>query len=198
MQTEGARRLLCVPGLDFGHHRIRGVDDESDGRCLRQQLVHQLQPFRPEFHVQLSCAGHVAAGPRQVGDEAEAYRIARGGKDNRDRCGRRFCSERRRRTCCGNHGDMTPYQIGSEFRQPIVMAVRPPVFDQDVLAFDEAHLVQTAAKFVRKSRVILRAGAVEEPDHRPGSLLRAGCKRPRGCRAADKGKEFASLHVPLQ
>jgi hypothetical protein len=93
---------------------------------------------------------------------------------------------------------MAPYQIGSEFRQPIVMAVRPPVFDQHILALGKAHLVQTAAKFVRKSRVILSAGAVEEPDHWPGSLLRAGCKRPRGCRAADKAKEFASSHVPLQ
>ena len=92
VQPEGPRRFLCVSGLNLGNSRIGGIDDESDDGRLGQQLVHQLQPFRPDFQVQLSRAGHVAAGPRQAGDKAEADRVAAGGEDNRDRRGGHFAA----------------------------------------------------------------------------------------------------------
>src|SRR5262249_19940055 len=139
--------------------------------------------------------GHVAPGMRQTGDETKVDRIARGGEDNRDRCGGCLRGERRRRTGCRNDRHLALYQIGNEFRQPIIVAIRPPVFDHDVLTFDKTHLVQAAAEFVDEVRVKFWCSAGEEAA--PGHLvcgLRMGSKRPSP--RAEKWEEFAALHAP--
>src|SRR5262249_53234978 len=47
---------------------------------------------------------------------------------------------------CDDHGDLSTNQFGRQRRQPIVLALRPAVFDHDVLALDIAGVFETLAR----------------------------------------------------
>jgi hypothetical protein len=75
------------------------------------------------------------------------------------------------------------------------MALRPPVFDRDILPFDKAHLAQTTAKLIRKFRVVVRYRGIEETNYGlPFGLLCTHRKRPRCRNAANKADKFPSSH----
>jgi hypothetical protein len=41
----------------------------------------------------------------------------------------------------GEHAHLAPHEIGRQLRQPIVLTLRPAIFDGDILAFDLADFV---------------------------------------------------------
>jgi hypothetical protein len=188
---------LRISDLHLGDTRIGRIDDEGEDACLRQQLPHQLKPLWQDFHIQLSCAGYVAARSRQVGDETKVDRVATGGEDNRDRRGGRFC-----RKCCGRTGgcndDHAPAdQVGRQFRQPAVLALCPSVFDKNILTFDKSCLVKAPTELVHESRVARRYGTVEEANHRHCRLLRS--RSQRNCsQTTEQTYEVAPPHWPLR
>ena len=53
-------------------------------------------------------------------------------------------------TGCGDYGNLQAYQIGRQLGQSIVLALRPAIFYRDVLALDEAGLVQTSPEAAQK------------------------------------------------
>jgi hypothetical protein len=84
-----------------------------------------------------------------------------------------------------NHGHLTMNQFGREHGQSIVLALRPAVFDRDVLAFDEACFLQALSERGHKIGRVGERRVAEEPDHRHYRLLRTHGERPGGRRAAE-------------
>jgi hypothetical protein len=78
----------------------------------------------------------------EAGYEARLDRVDAEEEDDRNCRGRRLGGECRRRAVGDNHGHLPTNQFGREIRQSIVLALRPTVFDGDVLAFDIAGFVE--------------------------------------------------------
>src|SRR5262245_25947984 len=125
-------------------------------------------------------------------DEAEPDGVVTCDEHDRDcrRCGLgrecRWVTSRR-----GDYGNPSANQIGRKLRQPVVLSLRPAVFDRDVLALHEARLVQPLAKSAQTVPQLLGRSLVEEPDHRHRELLRPSRNRPRRRRAAKQRDELA-------
>src|ERR1700746_1603754 len=92
----------------------------------------------------------------------------------------------------GNHGNLTPNQLTSECRQLIKLILGPAVFDCDVLALNQAAVLEALTKCAEQMRVRGGRCAVEEPDHGHRRLLPPCRERPRA-RAAQQRDELASL-----
>src|SRR5262245_22836550 len=73
-------------------------------------------------------------------------------------------------------------------------ALRPPVFDRDVLTLDISSFFQAAAERRQPRPVAIGRSTVEEPDYGHRGLLRARRERPRSRGAADERDERAALH----
>src|SRR5262249_16851522 len=132
----------------------------------------------------------------EAGDESELYRVTAGYEHNgKPRCCR-FCSMRGRSAAKGrDHCHLAVNQISRQSGQPIIVTLRPAVFDQHVLAFDEADFLQPFPKRGDKARRVVRRPATEKPDHRHRRLLPPRRERPRHRRAAEQGDERATFHV---
>src|SRR6266487_995683 len=68
---------------------------------------------------------------------------------------------------------------------------RRTVFDQDVLALDEACFLEALAEGCHEVRGVSERGVPQETNNRHRRLLRACRQRPRGRRAAEQGDELA-------
>jgi 2-succinyl-5-enolpyruvyl-6-hydroxy-3-cyclohexene-1-carboxylate synthase len=77
-------------------------------------------------------------------------------------------------------------ELGSEFRQSIVLTLGPPIVEGDVLTFNKAFFVESLANDRNERSVDVRRTAAEQSNHRKRTLLRARRERPRGRCAADK------------
>src|SRR5262249_14515858 len=93
----------------------------------------------------------------------------------------------------GDHGNLSAHQFTGQRRQPIILTVRPAVFDCDVLALDMARLLQPLSKRAQTLHVVLKRCGAEEADHRKRRLLRARRERP-GCHSAEERDELAPPH----
>jgi len=123
---------------------------------------------------------HVTAGPRDIGNKPELHWITASREDDWNCSRGSFCDQCGRRAGGSNDSHAPVDQIGRQIRQPFVLPIRPPVFDQDILPFDKAHLAQTTAKLVRKFLVVVRCRGIEETNHRyPAGLLSARASSPR-------------------
>src|SRR5215831_2313888 len=71
---------------------------------------------------------------------------------------------------------------------------RRAVFDQDVLALDEARFLQTLAERGDQVREVGERGVPQETNNRHRALLRPRRERPCGHRAAEQSDELAALH----
>ena len=94
-----------------------------------------------------------------------------------------------------DHGHLATNQIGRQRWQPIVLALRPAIFDRHVLALDIAGFVQALAERAQTICVQVRRIAAEKPYHRHSRLLRARGERPRGRRTTERVMKFAPPHV---
>ena len=91
--------------------------------------------------------------------------------------------------------DLATNEISGHRRQPIVVTLRPSIFDNHVLAIDVAGFAQPFEKSRQLPRVNLGRSGVEKPDHRHRRLLRTRRKRPCCRSTAEKCDELAPLHV---
>ena len=95
--------------------------------------MQQLQPFRRYLDTQLGHARDVTARSAKFGDEAELDRVAADLEDNRNGRGCRLCRKRRQVVVAALPSpDDAP--IGGHRRQPVMLALRPAIFDCDVTA----------------------------------------------------------------
>jgi hypothetical protein len=78
-------------------------------------------------------------------------------------------------------------------RQPLIIPLRPAVFDGDVATLDETRRIEALME-CRHDVQVARGQTTEESNYRQGRLLRARRKRPGSGRAAEKRDELAPLH----
>ena len=89
----------------------------------------------------------VAARPGEAGDKTEPDRVFSDDENDGDRRGRSLGREGRSGTAGrSDHGDLTANQVGRQRRQSIQLIVGPAILDRDVLALDEAGLLQALAE----------------------------------------------------
>jgi hypothetical protein len=117
--------------------------------------------------------------------------------DTEDDGERRGCRLGRKRCNTGardDHGDPSANQFGRQLRQPVVLTLRPAVFDRYGLALDIAGVFEALTKSAQALRHPVRRSGVDEPDHRHHRLLRARRERPRHRGAAEQRYELAPPH----
>ena len=77
-------------------------------------------------------------------------RINAGDEDDRNGRGGSFGREHPKDvTGLGDYGDLLMDQIGRQCRQPIVLLIRPAIFDGDIPTLDKARFAQTLAEGVQ-------------------------------------------------
>jgi hypothetical protein len=135
--------------------------------------VQQAELLRPYLHAQVGHAREVAARSVQAGDKSHQDRIEPYLEDDRNRRGCRLGCKCRGAAGRGNHGDLSANQLRRQHRQPIVLPLRPAVFDRDVLALDITDFLEALAERGYYVRVRLGRRAAQESNHRHRRLLRA-------------------------
>jgi hypothetical protein len=137
LQPERMRRLLHVSRLGLGS-RILRVHERTDNLGCGYQIVQQSQSFRHQLGTQLGHAGDVAIRPIEAGHQAERDWVTGRIEDDRNDSGRSLGCEGRGCASRGDHDHLSAHQIGRHPRQSIVLALRPTVFDLDVMVLDVA------------------------------------------------------------
>jgi hypothetical protein len=95
-----------------------------------------------------------------------------------------------------HHVNLAADEVGGQCRQPIIVALRPAVFQCQVLSHDVAALAQSLVERGYKRIRVGRRNRAEVADHRHRLLLRTRGQRPRRC-AAEQHDEIAALHFDL-
>ena len=85
-------------------------------------------------------------------------------------------------------------QIGYQRGQAVILAIRPSVFDRNVLSFNKPRFGQAFAISRDDIVKIVGSSAGEKPDHRHAGPLRQCHQRPACRRAAEPRDERASFH----
>ena len=135
--------------------------------------MQNLEPLRTDLDIHTGHAGQIAAGLVEAADQPGLDRIGRDREDNRNRRGRRLgCQRRLRAAARHDYGHLALHEFGGEGRQLVSVSIRPSIFDRHVLAFDQASLLQAAAKGSKADGINLGRSVAEEPDDRQRTLLR--------------------------
>ena len=137
--------------------------------------MQQLHPLGRHLHVQLDHPSDIGARSAQAGDQTKMYGIAR--------CAKTigivlvaFCAVSAAGVLVApDHGDLATNQFGGHCRQPIILALRPAVFDRHAMAVDVARFLQALAKrALRCSRYGLGDALLRKPiTGSPGCCARA-------------------------
>ena len=126
-------------------------------------------------------AGDIAARPVEAGDEANSDRVGADREHDRNRRGGGFRGKRRSVARCDDHCHLAADQIGRQRWQPIVLILRPAVFDRDVLTFDIAGLLQALTEC---GHTKARAAAGGPPLRKPITGIAGCCARAASGHAA--------------
>jgi hypothetical protein len=189
--TNGQSRDLQV--FDNGlSHRIVGIGKHGKARGPWQQLLQQPELLCPKFSGHRADTGDVTPRPVEAADETDLDRIDARAEYDRNRRGRRFGRERPLHAAwCGDDRHPAADQIGRQFRQPIVLILRPAVLDRHVLALDVAGFVQPFAKRRRTMRHRIGQTRFKISDDWHSRLLPTRRKWPRDPRTAEQCDELA-------
>src|SRR5262249_41556425 len=94
-----------------------------------------------------------------------------------------------------DHVNLAPDELGGQCRQPIIVALRPAIFDRQILSLDIVGFTQSLAECCQNRFIWSRQGAAEKAHHWHRLLLRARRQRPSRYRAADQGDDLAAQHA---
>jgi hypothetical protein len=131
---------------------------------------------------------------RQALDQAIADRIARGGKNDRDRFRGALCGNHLRVACGQNEIDRPPREFGSDFADALNAAAGPSGFKQDVAVRGPAELGKAKREHVDARSVELFGIGAEATDRWSGGSLRLRGRRKRG-RARQPRNERSPPHA---
>jgi hypothetical protein len=189
VQSEPARRRVHIGPLGPDVVRIVRVGEQTDGFCRGHHLQQQLQALRPQLAAEEGHPRDIAAARIEARHQAGIDRIAADHEDDRNRRRRLLGGHRTEGDpATHDHGHLPGRQIGRQRRQPIILVLRPSVFDGHILPVDIAGLPQALAERVHALGRPLRRSAVKDADHRHRLRLRARHPRPRGGRAEKDDK----------
>jgi hypothetical protein len=149
---------------------------QGDHPSTRNQLGQQLKPLGRQLFECKVDPREVTAWPGEAGDQPVRDRVGPTPEDDRDRRGRTFRGKRRRRVARHDQIDLAADEVGGQCRQLIVMALRPAVFDRQILSLDVAGFAQSLAD--RGQKNCSSPAGTEDADHRHRLLLRARSERP--------------------
>src|SRR5262249_12552169 len=90
--------------------------------------------------------------------------------------------------------DLELNQFFGQTTQPLVIALRPAIFDEEVRAFEPTAIAQPCAQCCQPGRVTRRGDKTQKADACNLRLLRPHRERPRCRRAAEQRDEIAALH----
>src|SRR5262249_7078510 len=93
-----------------------------------------------------------------------------------------------------DHSDLAAHELRRQRRQPIVVALGPTVFGNEVLALNVAGAAQTIAERCKETGKGRGRTRTEVTNHPHCRLLRARRERPSGYTASEKRDEFPSPH----
>ena len=133
--------------------------------------------------------GDISTGSIETRDEPEPNGIITSHERDRNRVGC-FLGGGYRRAIRKNYCDATAYQFSRKCWQPLVLIVRPAVFDCDIATLDIAGLVKALFERVRHRRVPLGRRAIKKSNDGQ-ACLRPRRQRPRCRRAAEQRDELA-------
>src|SRR5215510_11618873 len=138
---------------------------------------------------------YIAAWPIQSGNQSRRDRVGSYREDDGGRCGCRFRSQCRSSTAgSGDHGHFLTNQIGCQFWQSIIAAIRPTILNGDVLTLDLTSSGQAFAESCNDGRRPIRRTHIKVSDHWGGRLLCMGGKRPSRRRTGNNFDEIAPSH----
>jgi hypothetical protein len=121
------------------------VDQDADQLGPGNELVQLAETLGSHIDRGEGHAGDVAARPIEIGNQARSNRIVADYEDDRCRARCRL-GGLRRSAVADDHRHPTPHQVCRQLRQPILLPVRPAVLHRDILAIDEARLLQALLK----------------------------------------------------
>jgi len=144
VHPRGACRFLQVSDDVIGLRTVR-VHEQGDYFGLRNQLAKQFEPLRVQLDEYTAEAREVTARSGETGDETVRDRVA-SREDDRDCSGGVFRRERRRAAGRDDHVNLAPDKIGGQGRHPIVVSLRPAIFDRQILSLDIAGFTESLAE----------------------------------------------------
>jgi hypothetical protein len=157
-KSAGPHLHVSYEGLGIG---TPPIEEHSDQGRRGNQLMQQLEPFRPKLHTQCGYAREIAAWPIEAGNPTQLDRVSRDVENYRNCGSRRLCGQCRRRAARrGDDVHPTAHEISRKFRQPIVITARPPVFDNYVAILDVASFAQSLVE--AGDRLASSSGEIEE------------------------------------
>ena len=189
------RGLLHVP-VAQRHPPVVRVPEHRDPRRLRHRFGEELEALRTELHGLIGDAGHVAAGPREARDQADAFGVTDEGQHDRDRRGRVLGRRGRR----ASHGDDDVHleldQLGRERGKALLLGVGPPAEVHDVLRLDVAQIPERLSQRQRWRAIRRPRAAGQESDApRLAPRLRLGGERRRDQAERDADDEGAPVQA---
>src|SRR5207342_874186 len=89
-------------------------------------------------------------------------------------------------------------EIGSQYRQTIVVTLGPAVFNKHIVTFDITSFIQAAVERGNHRCISFGRSAIDEPNHWHRRLLRPRRERPNGGSASNERDELTSPHIRSQ
>ena len=192
--ADGLRRGLHVISFSFGFRRL-WIHQHAYHCRLGHQLPQQFQPFGSQLPREKRHTGDISAGPVEARDKALLDRITAPSEDDRNRR-RRGLGHEGRRGGRNDHSRLVADQFGDQQRQPVRLIVRKPIFDNNILAFDKARLLEALAEAGNVGCGYRAGRGPQKSDHRH-DLLRLCDHRPRR-RSTQRTEKCPPPHAPPQ
>src|SRR6266536_2087512 len=136
------------------------IQQDRDSGKARHSTFEYLQPLSRELRTKKGRSRDVPTGPRDAVDDSVGHRIGAGRHDDGDRrC--RLLEDADPRSARNDHVRLETDQLSGEGRQPIIPALRPPVFDDNILALNVAQVAESLPHRLDLPRV---AGSGGDPE----------------------------------
>jgi len=154
LQSHGACSCFCLfcDSLSI----TSAVEHRPHPCCSGNQHTHEFQPLRRQLGSDKIDSSQVAARMGKADNKVLLHWVITDREDNGDRRGRGLRCIGRRIAAGGNDANPPPNQISRQLRQAIELIVGPAVDNRDVLALNEACVLEALAKSAQTLRVAVR------------------------------------------
>ena len=142
--------------------------------------MSELNPFRRNFSGHLRHARDITPGSTQTRDQSELDWVAASGENNRNRRSYGLRHEVSGGAGRGNDRNSVADKIADQCWQVIILALRPTIFDGDILTFDITGFFLALEESTDHGRKTIGRSTIEKSDHWHRRLLGTRGKRQIG------------------
>jgi hypothetical protein len=206
VHTDGQKLNIELPSGRLGGLKdspvcgCGGRVEDAEPRRARHGCFQELELLRRKLGPERRHPGDVPAGARKARDMADAYGVEMRREDDGDRRGCPSGLLGLGRRVREDDVDLHTDQLGGRFVQ-LLDRVRPPEFDDEVLAFDVTEIAQARPECLDYDHRISIRGAAEAEvsEARTSGLLLCACnQRPRDQPSARNRDHLAAPHCPVR